>query len=72
MNIPRGFTSTPHRCFFGLWQGYGNTDDRLYLPGARVKGRGRDYLLFRGPLEEVMSFLDDGAFPFWEYSANIW
>ena len=72
MNVLRGYTSTPDRCFFSLWEGYGNIDDRLYPRGARVKGRGRDYLLFCGPLQEVMSFLDEGAFPFWGYSANIW
>ena len=72
VNILRGFTSTPDRCFFGLWEGYGNIDTRLYPPEARAKGRGRDYLLFQGPLEGVMFFLDDGAFPFWRDSPNIW
>ena len=65
MDILREFTSTPDRCFFGLWEGYGNIDTRLYPPEARVKGRERDYLLFQGPLEAAMSFLDRGAFPFW-------
>ena len=72
MNILPGFTATPERCFFGLWEGYGNIDDRLYPPEARVKGRGRDYLLFQGPLEAVSSFLDRGGFPFWGDSPNIW
>ena len=72
MNILRGFTSTPDRCFFGLWEGRGNIDDRLYPRGARVKGRGRDYLLFRGPLDGVMAFLDQGALPLWGDSPNIW
>ena len=30
VNILRGFTSTPDRCFFGLWEGYGNIDTRCY------------------------------------------
>ena len=72
VNILREFTSTPDRCFFGLWEGYGNIDDRLYPAGSRVKGRGRNYLLFRGPLEGVMSFLGPRPFPFWGYSPNIW
>ena len=72
VNILRGFTSTPDRCFFGLWEGYGNIDTRRYPPEARVKGRGRDYLLFQGPLEGVMFFLSRGAFPFWGDSPNIW
>ena len=63
MNILPGFTATPERCFFGLWEGYRNIDDRLYPPEARVKGRGRDYLLFQGPLEAVSSFLDRGGIP---------
>ena len=72
MNILRGFTSTPDQCFFGLWDGYGNIDTRLYPSGARVKGRGRDYLLFQGPLEGVMAFLVPRPFPFWGDSPNIW
>ncbi len=72
MNILRGFTSTPESCFFGLWEGYGNIDDRLYPKDARVKGCGRNYLLFRGPLEGVMAFLDEAGFPFWAYSPNVW
>ena len=52
-------------------KGYGNIDTRLYKASSRVKAPGRDYLLFRGPLDAVMSFLhrDDG---FWGYSPNMW
>ena len=71
-NVLREFTSTPDRCFFGLWDGYGNIVTRLYPAGSRVKGRGRDYLLFKGPLEGVMAFLVDRPFPFWGDSPNIW
>ena len=72
MNVLREFTQTPGRCFFGLWEGYGNIDTRLYLPHARVKGKGRDYLLFQGPLDGVMAFLVARPFPFWGESPNIW
>ena len=72
VNILREFTSTPERCFFGLWEGYGNIDDRLYPQGARVKGCGRNYLLFQGPLDGVMAFLDRRGTPFWGDSPNVW
>ena len=70
--ILRAFTSTPESCFFGLWEGYGNVEERLYPRDARVKGCGRNYLLFRGHLEGVMAFLDEAGFPFWGYSPNVW
>ena len=67
----RDFTSTPGRCYFGLWEGYGNIDTRLYKSDSRVRAPGRDYLLFSGPLDAVMAFiLGDG--PFWGDSPNIW
>ena len=67
----RGFTSTPGRYFFCLWEGYGNIDTRLYKAKARVRAPGRDYLLFRGPIDAVMAFLA-GDGPFWGRSPNIW
>ena len=67
----REFTSTPGRCYFGLWEGYGNIDTRLYKADSRVRAPGRDYLLFSGPLDAVMSFLH-GDGPFWGDSPNIW
>ena len=71
VEVLREFTSTPGRCFFCLWEGYGNIDKRLYKSDSRVKAPGRDYLLFSGPLDAIMSFLHrDG--PFWGDSPNIW
>ena len=67
----RGFTSTPDRCFFCLWDGYGNIDTRLYKTDSRVNAPGREYLLFRGPIDTIMAFLD-GDGPFWRDSPNIW
>ena len=71
VSVLREFTSTPEECFFCLWEGYGNIDTRLYKASSRVRSPGRDYLLFRGPLDAVMSFLNrvDG---FWGDSPNIW
>lgn len=72
VDILYGVTTTPHRCFFGLWEGRGYIDNRLYPPVARVKGCGRDYLLFQGPLEGVMAFLNRRGTPFWGDSPNVW
>ena len=71
VDILRDFTTTPDRCYFCLWEGYGYIDARLYEAKARVKAPGRDYLLFSGPLDAVTSFLswDEG---FWGDSPNIW
>ncbi len=64
VEVLRGFTSTPGNCYFCLWEGYGNIDTRLYKADSRVRAPGRDYLLFRGPIEAIMAFLSrDG--PFW-------
>ena len=65
------FTSTPDQCYFCLWEGFGNIDRRLYKPDSRVRAPGRDYLLFRGPIDGVMSFLI-GEHPFWGDTPSIW
>ena len=71
-NVLREFTTTPEQCFFCLWEGYGNIDTGLYKARARIRAPGRDYLLFRGPLDAAMSFLEERPNPFWGYSPNIW
>ena len=69
--VLRDFSSAPEECYFCLWEGYGNIDTRLYKAGSRVRAPGRDYLLFRGPIDAVMAFLrSDG--PCWGDSPNIW
>ena len=71
VEVLRSFTSTPDSCFFCLWEGYGNIDTRLYKASSWVRAPGRDYLLFRGPIDAIMTFLArDG--PFWGHSPNIW
>ena len=71
VEVLRDFTSTPGRCYFCLWEGYGNIDTRLYKSDSRVKAPGRGYLLFSGPLDAVMAFLRRDV-PFWRDSPNIW
>ena len=67
----REFTSTPDRCYFCVWEGWGFLDSGLYKKASRLRVPNRDYLLFRGPLDAVMSFLD--YFPHgWSQSPSIW
>ena len=71
VEVLRSFTSTPGSCYFCLWEGHGNIDKRLYKASSRVRALGRDYLLFRGPIDSIMGFLGrDG--PFWGHSPSIW
>lgn len=49
----------------------GFLDPGLYKNASRLRVPGRDYLLFQGPLDAVMSFLDH--FPRgWSQSPSIW
>ena len=72
VDVLGGFTSTPEQCFFGLWEGWGNIDERLYKADSRVRAPHRDHLLFRGPLDAVMSFVEERMDPFWGQSPSIW
>ena len=67
----RGFTTTPDICYFCLWEGWGNIDTRLYKDSARVRAPGRDYLLFRGPIDAIMAFITRDGHS-WGFSPNIW
>lgn len=71
VRILRDFTSTPESCLFCLWEGFGYIDTRRYKRRARVRVPGRNYLLFRGPIDGIMAFLS-GDGPFWRDSPNIW
>ncbi|MCE2464649.1 MAG: hypothetical protein J4G01_00990 [Dehalococcoidia bacterium] len=71
VEVLKGFTSTPENCFFCIWDGYSSTDKGAYKAGPRVRAPGRDYVLFRGPLETMLALpYEDrplrGDFP------NIW
>ena len=81
-----GFTGTPDRSFFAVWEGYGQFSPGgmsvLSYPGGskalsppdevltagRIKGIGRDYLLYAGPLTAIVSFFAG----FWHDSPSIW
>lgn len=52
----RPWTSTPGQCWFCLWDGYGWEGGAIPAEvrhGPRVRLPGRDYLLYRGPVEAV-------------------
>jgi len=56
-------TSTPHRCWFCMWEGWGPSSS-----GPRVQLPGRDYLLFVAPLHAMPALVDsqEGRTP------NLW
>ena len=57
-NVLREFTSTPNRCYYCVWEGWGFLDPGRYKTAPRLTVPGRGYLPFSGPLDAVMSFLD--------------
>ena len=71
LDVLRGFTSTPNECYFCLWAGVGYLAQGLYKESSRVRAPKREHLLFRGPIEGVMSFLI-WRHPFSSDSPNIW
>jgi hypothetical protein len=62
----RPATSTPHRCWFCIWEGFGGLDDLGV--SARVRLPGRNYVLARGPIEWAI----DSFLPLRDQSANLW
>jgi hypothetical protein len=63
IEILTGYTTTPERCWFCVWEGYGGLDDQGVT--ARVVHPGRAYLLSVGPITD--------AVPAWnEESPNLW
>ena len=63
----RGATSTPEKCYFALWEGYG-IEPPAMVPKLELPNRA--YYMFVGPLEGALSSFD--PFPFSERSANLW
>jgi hypothetical protein len=57
--ILRRFTSTPERCWFCSWVGFGGTKER----GARVVQPDREYFLSSGSIDEATCF---------EEPPNLW
>ena len=68
-DVLKEFTSTPNLCYFFVWEGWGFLDPGRYKNASRLRFPGQDYLLFRGHLDAVMSFLDDSG---WSQSPSIW
>ena len=64
-----GYTSTPNRCYYCVWEGFGFFDQSLY-GSARVRVPHRDYLLFSGHIDAIMSFWEPELR--WDQSPNIW
>jgi len=61
-----GDTATPDRCWFCVWEGYGELDDKGVT--ERVRLPARDYLLCTGPLDLALARLA------WlsDQSPNLW
>ncbi len=63
VGILKRHTSTPSRCWFGVWDGYGGWESRdtgaPSRPGGampKVELPGRSYLLYKGPIEGALAF----------------
>jgi hypothetical protein len=83
--IARDWTTTPERCWFCLWDGYGAGtlltppgEPSVPLPdpvpapvrhGPRVRLPNRDYLLYTGPVEAVLT---TDPLPGGDQAANLW
>ena len=61
----------PNGAIWAFGAGYGYLAQGLYKESSRVRAPGREYLLFRGPIEGVLTFLE-GEHPFWGDTPNIW
>jgi hypothetical protein len=62
----RDWTTTPERCLFCVWDGYGWDNGRS---GSRVKLPNRNYLLYRGPVEAALAH---GGLDREHQTANLW
>ncbi len=58
-------TTTPDRCWFGTWEGWGRV---FFDDGPRVQLPQRDYALFDGPLAALPSLMDAQN----GHSPNLW
>lgn len=69
VELLRQHTSTPDRCYFCVWEGWGVMDLSLF-GDARLRFKHRDYLVFTGPIEAALSFAEIGFT--WFQSPAIW
>lgn len=86
MSVLGRFTTTPERCYFAVWHGYGGFLDEEHVerlvgkPAAlrigkakvQLSFRGPDYLLLSGPLEAVMDFHGWIGGMWFEQTPDIW
>ena len=70
LGVLREFTTTPERCYSGIWHGWADFTNPFHLgwPTLEIPGAGREYFIFRGPVDGVMSFYE------WlmDQSPNLW
>ena len=62
-------TSTPGRCYFFIWEGWGHVNHRLFSE-ARLRFKFLNYLVFTGTIESIFS-LGEIGYPAFQ-SPNIW
>jgi len=53
-------TWTPGHCYFCFWEGWGDIDLRLF-GDARLRFKHRNYLVFTGPIDAVLSIWGKGT-----------
>ena len=61
----RSATTTPDRCWFAMWEGFGGLDDGGIR--ERVELPSRNYLLYSGPVDRTL----ESPHPF-DQSPNLW
>lgn len=66
--ILRVFTSTPDRCYFGVWDGFGVPELNAFTGRPRLMLTHRAYFLFPGPIGAVSSL----RFGNFEQPPNLW
>ena len=63
VDVLRSETTTPARCWFCVWEGFGHKD----RSGGRVRLPNRDYMLYSGPIDLALASLDVPTI-----SPNLW
>jgi hypothetical protein len=78
VDVLRTATTTPHRCWFCIWEGFGFDFDGV---PERVQLPHRDYVLYGGPIDLALAALDTGPpdidaelrhQPWDTHSPNLW
>jgi len=65
----RPATTTPDRCFFAVWEGFGDSVAQHFVaPGLRLPHR--NYHVFEGPVEASRTSFSDASFIY--TAANLW